>query len=333
MKKLAIGLYSGGLDSLLAARLVVDQGFSIILLTFLSPFFEDRRPDSTLLKKLLPASSFSIQEIEMGLEFFKMLRSPRFGYGRNVNPCIDCKIFMVSKAALLREELGGAFVFTGEVLGQRPMSQRRDTLRIIERESGLSGYLLRPLSAQFLPPTKAEEEGLIEREKLLSISGRSRKQQMALAAIFGLTNYPNPAGGCLLTDVNYSRRFRVLVDEQQGSLSGNDLDLLKIGRHFLLRPGLRLIVGRNQSENEKLIALQDQGDWVFHTPQIPGAVSLAKGSLLTEDFQRAASITARYSDGKNQAVVLIAFGSDNQLDRHFLKVSPAQDPDLLEYLI
>lgn len=303
-KKIAIGLYSGGLDSILACKLIAEEDFYLILLQYKSPVFGGRE-DSLQLSDFLPSGGFRLQTIEMREEFIAMLQSPKFGYGKNMNPCLDCKILMAQKARQIMIENRGSFVFTGEVVGQRPMSQRKDALRIIERESGLDKHLLRPLSAQLLPPTLAEERGVINREKLLNISGRSRKRQKELAEKKGITGYPNSSGGCLLTDKSFSLRLKSILYNEKARIGLEDLQLLKVGRHFSLRPGVKCIVGRNQTENEKILSLGRESDWVFKVTDGPGPITLAKGSLQEDDFQWIASITARYSDLKGEDRVFV----------------------------
>ena len=333
MKGLAVGLYSGGLDSILAAKLIVDQGFYTVLIKYVSPLFEGHYTEIESLDHILPSEYFSIRKIEMGTDFSLLLQSPKYGYGKNVNPCLDCKIFMVKKAGQILKEQGGAFVFTGEVVGQRPMSQRKDALRVIERESGLNRYLLRPLSARLLPLTMAEETGLIDREALLDISGRSRKRQIELANKFGISRYPGPAGGCLLTDVSFARRFKMILEEKDRVINREDLQLLKIGRHFLIRPGIRLIVGRNYSENQKILTFGKKNDWTFRVIGAPGPISLAQGNLETADFHCAAAITARYSDAKAQEKISVEFRLHKGSHQRILTVSPIKDEVLENYKI
>lgn len=339
MQKVAVGLYSGGLDSILAVKLIVDQGFQVILARFISPFFEDRQPDVSILNSILPAGSFCLREVSLGGDFLQMILSPEYGYGRNLNPCVDCKIFMVKKAGEILRECGAAFVFTGEVLGQRPMSQRRDALHIIGRDSGLGRYLLRPLCARLMPPTAAEESGLIRREALLDISGRSRKRQMELAKEFGISGYPTPAGGCLLTDASFVRRFKAILadkndkDDKDDQVILEDLPLLKVGRHFLIRPGVRLIVGRNYAENQKILTHGRKNGWFFRVINAPGPVSLAQGNLEDADFQLAASITARYSDAKAKDGILVGFGLNGSGKHRVLTVAPVEDYLLERYRI
>ena len=216
MSRKAVALISGGLDSILAAKVVMEQGFDVLGLYFTSAFSKSYGQESATHAALVSkAIGLDLRVMDMGQDYIDMVRTPVHGYGKHMNPCIDCKIFMLNRARAVMQELHAPFVITGEVLGQRPMSQRRDTLNVIERDADLKGMILRPLSAALLPPTKAEQDGLIEREKLLGISGRSRAVQLQLAERYGISGYSTPAGGCLLTDRNFSEKLRDLFDDQQ----------------------------------------------------------------------------------------------------------------------
>jgi len=283
----ALGLFSGGLDSILACRVVADQGVRVVALKFVTPFF-----DSDLLAD--PADYVRAMERRYGLEvavidvsdgYLRMLGNPAHGFGKHFNPCIDCKILMLTRARQLMAAYNASFLVTGEVLGQRPMSQRRDTLRVIERDSGCTGLLLRPLCARLLPPTRAEEEGLVDRDRLHAISGRSRRQQRLLAAGLGITDYPTPAGGCMLTDVNLATRIRLFHDGlfafDQGVPSADDFRLLVVGRQFKLGQDVWFITGRNERENQQLTALRGPGDWLLWMRERPGPLGLLRhGSRL-----------------------------------------------------
>src|SRR5574341_332534 len=269
-KTKAIGLLSGGLDSTLALALVKRQGIEVKAITFYTGFCitetqrrKGGRSDGSMPRnEALRAAADLEADVEFvdisGPEYLEMLLHPRFGYGANANPCVDCRIFMMRKAKEIMEREGADFVFTGEVLGQRPKSQRRDTLRIIERESGLDGRLLRPLSAKLLPPTIPEREGLVDREKLLDISGRSRHRQVELARELGIADWPQPAGGCCyLTDEAFARKFFDILGAREAAgqprrLSREDVVLLSTGRHFRISPRARLVVGRSEVENALL---------------------------------------------------------------------------------
>jgi len=209
----AIALLSGGLDSTLAARVVIDQGIELEALNFMTVFCNCTNKGETCLasQKAVDALGIPLKVFNVSEEYLNVVKGPKHGYGRNMNPCIDCRIFMLKRAKAYMEGSGASFLVTGEVLGQRPMSQRRDAMRLIEKEGGLDGLILRPLSAKFLPPTIPEKEGWVDREKLLAIQGRSRKPQIRLAEAFGIRDYPCPAGGCLLTDPQFAKRMKDLI--------------------------------------------------------------------------------------------------------------------------
>jgi hypothetical protein len=264
-----------------------------------------------------------VRILDFSTEYFDVLLHPRHGYGANMNPCIDCHIFMLRKAGELMEREGARFVFTGEVLGQRPMSQHFKALELIERESGLPGLLVRPLSAKLLPETIAERNGWIDREKLYDIEGRSRKPQMALAEELAVKGYSSPAGGCMLTDGPYAARLRDLVRHSEGSsLTHEDTLLLAVGRHFRLSPAVKLVAGRREAENLYLERTWS-GDWLAFPLDAPGATVLVHGEPTDEDLQAAAAFAARYSDAKNQAGVRIALRKGNE--ERILEVAPAPE--------
>lgn len=254
MKKKALALLSGGLDSTLAVKMMLDQGIEVEALNFTSPFCTCTGKNSGCKSEAVRvATEFNIpiKVMHKGLDYLEIVRKPAHGYGKGVNPCIDCRIFLLRKAKEYMVESGADFVITGEVLGQRPMSQRRDTLRIIERESGLEGLLLRPLSAKHFSPTIPELEGWVDREKLLNISGRSRKEQMLVAEELDVKNYPCPAGGCLLTETSFAPKVRD-VFKHSDTLNIRDFRLLKIGRHFRIGPKTKVIMGRDDTLNNLL---------------------------------------------------------------------------------
>lgn len=278
----ALALFSGGLDSILACRVVMAQGVEVVALRCITPFFDSGVEDAAAYSAAMRARyGIRVEVLDVGCDYVAMLRQPRHGFGRHFNPCIDCKIFMLQQARALLPEYGASFILTGEVLGQRPMSQRRDTLRVIERESGCEGILLRPLSAQLLPPTRPELEGLVQRSRLCRIAGRGRTDQQALAAQFHITDYPAPAGGCLLADVNLGVRFRRFAPGIFAVSTGEkllrDFRLLLLGRHFEPRPGLWFIVGRNQEDNERISALREAEDWLLQVVDRPGPLALLRG--------------------------------------------------------
>ncbi len=254
----AVLLLSGGLDSTLAARMMLDQGVELHALHFTSPFCTCTRvPGSGCRSQaqiVAGRMGIPIRTVSKGIEYLEIVRNPRHGRGSGVNPCIDCRIFTMKKAREYMERVGASFLVTGEVVGQRPMSQRSDAFRIIEKRSGCQGLVLRPLSAKHFEPTIAEREGWVDRERLLDIAGRSRKEQIRLAETWEIGDYPCPAGGCLLTDKAFSRKVRDLFDHCADP-DMTDIHLLKIGRHFRFPDGRKVIVARNEEENRKLEAL------------------------------------------------------------------------------
>ena len=285
----AIALFSGGLDSMLATELIRRQNIDVLCLTFTTPFFGAQKAQAVARQINLP---LAVEDITP--QHLKMLKSPRYGYGKNMNPCIDCHILMLQEAGKKMVETDADFILTGEVLGQRPMSQGKQSLFVVAKNSGYADYILRPLSAQLLEPTKAEREGKVDRSQLLSIQGRGRKEQMQLAAAFGITNYAPPAGGCLLTDPMFSRRLRDLFSQQE-DYDIHDLDLLKYGRHFRADDQGKIIVGRNNSDNEKLRGLSTDDDLVLFMADFPGPhVVIPHGNVAL--LPLAASLCVRYSD-------------------------------------
>jgi tRNA-specific 2-thiouridylase len=299
---IAIALLSGGLDSTLAVKLMLEQGIAVEALNFHTPFCQCNRRGGCEATRVAAQFGFPCRTIAVVDEFFERIRQPRYGYGSGMNPCLDCRILMFSKARQRMVERGACCVFTGEVVGERPMSQRPDAMRIIERESGLEGRLLRPLSAKLLPPTVPEQEGLVDRERLLAIKGRSRKPQMALARDHGVVDYPCPAGGCLLTDRGFARRMRDLVQHTPG-FDLNDVSLLKVGRHFRLTLGVKAVVGRNEGENAWVAALARTGDLLLEVEGWGSPTTLLRGLIGGEEVSVAASMAVRYSDAPGRAVV------------------------------
>jgi tRNA-specific 2-thiouridylase len=291
----AIALLSGGLDSTLAVKLILDQGIEVEALNFVTPFCNCNREGRCEAQHVGDRFDTPVKVIGLVEEFFQVVREPRYGYGSGMNPCLDCRILMFSRARERMEEVGAAFVFTGEVLGERPMSQRREAMRLIEREAGLDGRLLRPLSARLLPPTIPEKEGLVDRDKLMAIEGRSRKPQMALAEQYHINDYPCPAGGCRLTDPGFARRMRDLVRHKE-DFDLNDVNLLKLGRHFRLSPEAKAVVGRDQEENHRILALAKEGDILFEVQGWGSPITLLRGQANEKEIHLAAAITVRYSD-------------------------------------
>ena len=339
----AIGLVSGGLDSALAVAVVKRLGIEVLGLNYFNGFssgairaemlgeedmqaFLDRRASDLSGSLGVPVEIVDIRE-----GYIDLLLGPKHGYGANVNPCIDCRIDMLKRTKERMEAEGAAFVFTGEVLGQRPMSQHRGAMNTVIRESGLDGYLLRPLSAKLLPKTVPEEEGLVDREGLLDIQGRSRRRQMALAEELGLTGYSQPAGGCMLTDENYARKFKDVLDHEGARVISRRLAvLLFAGRHFRLSGAVKIVVGRHQMENH-YIERNWAGEWLADPVDSPGPTTLILGDPTDDDLMTAAAITARYSDAKRESSVRISLKRAGE--ERIVDVAPVPDDELDRYRI
>ncbi|UCF59018.1 MAG: hypothetical protein JSV15_00910 [Candidatus Bathyarchaeota archaeon] len=306
----ALALLSGGLDSTLAARLVQAQGIDVAAVNFVSPFCLCGRGGcgaAGMAKQL----QIPLKTISLGGEYLKIVRKPKHGYGKNMNPCIDCRILMFKKAKKYAKEIGASFLFTGEVLDERPMSQHRRALDIIEKEAGLEGMIVRPLSAELLPMTKVEKKGWIDSEKLLGIRGRSRKKQIELIKQFNIKDYPCPAGGCLLTYKDYAAKIRDMFEHKK-RIRIKDVLLLKIGRHFRFEEN-RVIVGRNKTENERLRDLKDLNDYYFEVPDCGSPLTILQGPKEEKAIEIAAALTARYSDSKEKRI-MVGFGQQ-ELDK------------------
>ena len=332
----AIGLMSGGLDSTLAARILVEQGIEVIGINFSTGFCMNdhrramARPEEDpkrMRNEALRAGAdlgIPIEVLDAGEAYLKMVLNPKHGYGKRANPCIDCRIFMIHGAADYMREHGGHFIFTGEVLNQRPMSQHFQALRMIEKECGIPGYLLRPLSAKHLPPTVPETRGWVDREKLLGISGRSRKEQIAFSRSRGLDDYPQPSGGCcFLADESFARRFHDIKEHaDHAALRKEEMILLKIGRHFRLAPDVKIIVPRDEGENNFITRLRTTG-WQFEATDCGSPITLVEGEP-DEDLKRfIAAITARYSSRRSEDLVEVVARKDGHEER--IIVPPAAD--------
>ena len=290
---------------MLAAELVRAQGIDVLALFFETPFFTADRALASAGSMNLPFKVVNITERHL-----EVVKHPKHGYGGNMNPCIDCHALMFRMAGEMLKSEGAAFVFSGEVMGQRPMSQNKKALTLVSEESGLNGLLLRPLSAKCLSPTIPELEGWVDREQLMGIQGRSRKPQMTLAAQLKLGDYPSPAGGCLLTEKGFSRRLKDLLDSNSEVIV-NHLESLKLGRHFRIGDHVKVVVGRNKGENERLRTLAVKGDMLINTCSVPGPTVLVSGVLSSEALDVAVQITLSYSDareGENQAVRIVGPG-------------------------
>ncbi|MEO0115018.1 MAG: 7-cyano-7-deazaguanine synthase [candidate division WOR-3 bacterium] len=304
----AIGLLSGGLDSTLAVKLIIEQGIEVIALNFATPFCTcTKKGCQNEAKKVAEKLGIELNIIGLKEEYINLVKNPKYGYGKNMNPCIDCRIYMFSKAREYMEEMQADFVFTGEVLGERPMSQNLRAMEIIEKESGLKGRLLRPLSAKFFEPTIPEMAGIVNREKLLNISGRSRKPQISLAKEKNIFHYPCPAGGCRLTDPNFARRLKEAFEHSEDSFE--DIMLLRYGRHFRLPSGAKVIVGRNESENTILTNYaRNNAHIALEVKDFVGPITLLYKHKTEDDVKIAAQLCLTYSDYKREIPTWVNVG-------------------------
>ncbi len=306
----AVALISGGLDSVLAAKVIMEQGFDVLGLYFTSAFSKSYgKEQETHAAKVAKTIGIDLRIMDMGQEYIDLVRKPVHGYGKNINPCIDCKILMLKRAKSVMQEVNAPFVVTGEVLGQRPMSQRRDTLHVIERDADMRGMILRPLSAVLLPPTKAEQDGLIHREKLLGISGRSRVVQLQLAERYRIRGYSTPAGGCLLTDKNFAEKLRDLFDDQQ-AVTSDDIRLLTVGRHYRIDAGVKIVLGRDNRENTILLSLAPHGYHLFMPHGFPGPVALLNGIPSQDIKQTIGRLIITYTKREPGRAYHIRYGTE-----------------------
>jgi tRNA U34 2-thiouridine synthase MnmA/TrmU len=298
----ALALLSGGLDSTLAVKLILEQGIDVIALKFTSPFCLCNQKGRCYAVEVAKKFKIPIKVVNKGKDYLRIIKKPKYGYGSGMNPCIDCRIFMLKKAKKYAEKIGAKFIFTGEVLNERPMSQHLRALKIIESEAGLKGKILRPLSAKLLPETEAEIKGWVDRTKLLDIKGRSRKPQIALAEKLGINDYPCPAGGCLLTYKEFARKVKDLFEHKK-RIKLKDIELLKIGRHFRFEEN-KIIIGRNEIENRMLLRLKNKTDYVFEVPNCGSPVAILQGKKDLKAIEITARLTALYSDAKNEKVIV-----------------------------
>ncbi|WP_029521444.1 tRNA 2-thiouridine(34) synthase MnmA [Persephonella sp. IF05-L8] len=322
-KRRAIALYSGGLDSTLAIKLIQNQGIDVIAVHFYTGFCitetkrrrGEKKPDGSHYMnpalKYAAKYGFKLEIVDISEEYFDIVTNPKYGYGANINPCIDCRAFMYKKAKELMDEFNADFIISGEVLNQRPMSQHLKAMKIIEREAGVEGLVLKPLSAKVLPPTIPEIKGWVDREKLEGIVGRSRKRQLQLAKELGIDEFEQPAGGCCyLTDENFARKYMETLSVEN-KISREDLYLLTIGRHFRLPTGTKVVVSRNEGEGNFIRGLK-KNYWFFE-PVGKGAVAIAKTienrELTPEEIKDIANLVARYSKTDENGKINIKYTS------------------------
>jgi tRNA U34 2-thiouridine synthase MnmA/TrmU len=336
----AVALFSGGLDSTLAILVMLRQGIKVTAITFLNHFGCDIGDKSSCSKDPFSAAqkfSFEVKLAHLSEKFLEIVKNPRYGHGKNMNPCIDCRILMLKEAREFMNLTGADFIITGEVLGQRPMSQRKSLFPMIDKEAMVRGYVLRPLSAKLLDITIPEQKGIVNRDALYDFSSRSRKSQIALAKEFGLTDYPAPAGGCLLTEPNYSFRLKELLTHCKNP-EFRDINLLRIGRHFRFSPDCKIIVGRNRNENEILLSLSESEDHLLRVEGHGSPITFIAGKATDEALALAASLCARYSDAKHLPTVDVAVSRCESIptmknEFYYLKAPPASDEILEQYRI
>lgn len=324
----AVSLFSGGLDSQLAVCVIKDQAVEIVAVNFVTPFF-GADPNNRLAARQL---GVEYHEIDIGESYMGILKNPVYGYGKNINPCIDCHAFMLKNAGEFMEQVGARFLITGEVLGERPMSQNKSALQAVEKLSGMRGLILRPLSALLLKPTIPETEGWVDRSRLLDISGRGRKRQIELAQHYGIIDYPTPAGGCLLTQENYAKRLRTLLNANPDA-GCSEMAILKLGRHFYLEENLLLVVGRNQAENEGIQRMAAREDYIIRVADRPGPLGLLRVLKpdANVDLKLPASIVARYSDARDLPSARINIKQVNAAESTLTirPMAPAEVPDMI----
>ncbi|MHA2287375.1 MAG: hypothetical protein ACXABG_01185 [Promethearchaeota archaeon] len=328
-----LGLISGGLDSLIACLVLKLQNIEVVGLNFKSPFcicdkaYKNAECGLNLFYDKLGIKTYFLQKDD---DYLDVIKNPKFGYGKNLNPCIDCRIYILKKAKIFAKEISADFIFTGEVIDQRPKSQNLKSLRIIEKESELKGRLLRPLSALLLKPTILEKNGLIDRSKLLGIKGRSRKKQLELARNHGLLNEYNACGGCLLTEKEFANRMRdYLKYSKNPTMDG--VRLLKYGRHFRFN-GSKIVIGRNELENGFLLSLKRPDEVLMEASNVKGPITLIQGKIEEDVIKFAARLTLRYSDAINSRGKVM-YGNDyNDLGEEVI-VQKASQEFLETYLL
>lgn len=290
---------------MLSIKLMLEQGIEVHALNFLTVFCTcTSKGCMHQATKAAKELGVPLKVMNITLEYMEIVKNPKYYRGRNMNPCIDCRIFTFKKAKDYMDQISASFVITGEVLGERPMSQKRHAMEIIERESGLNGLIVRPLSAKLFKPTIPEEKGIVDRDKLLDIQGRQRNRQINLAKEFSINDYPCPAGGCLLTDKGFSNKLKDLF-KYNPDYDISDLHLLKIGRQFRLSENAKLFVGRNEEENKRLLNFSKPSDVIFDVLDIPSPIGLGRGSISEEEIRLASSIVVRYSDADSEVVKVL----------------------------
>jgi tRNA-specific 2-thiouridylase len=318
----AIALFSGGLDSTLAMKLIIDQGIDVIAIN-INTGFGSTKDRLEHMQSMCDQVGAELKIIDIESEFLQdVLFDPKHGYGKNFNPCIDCHAKMFAVAKRVMESLGASFLISGEVLGQRPMSQNKDSLQIVLNESNCEGLLLRPLSAKALAPTIAEINGWVDREKLESITGRSRDRQLELVNEIGLENFESPGGGCLLTDANFAKKMFDFI--KHDTFEVQDIQVMKFGRHLRLPDGAKLVIGRNQEENAHLQNIQNNKYYRIKTVALAGPHSLLSKSATEEDMELAAKIILTYCKTKPDTKYKLSF------DARELQATPFESREFVQ---
>jgi tRNA U34 2-thiouridine synthase MnmA/TrmU len=324
----AVGLLSGGLDSTLAAQVIKDLGFDIHAIYFAMPWgccdkgHAQRAADRLGIKLIV---------LQLDERYLEIVRNPKYGYGTALNPCVDCRIHMFSRAAQYMKAIGAEFVFTGEVLGQRPMSQKQKSMRWIEESSGLKGRLLRPLSAHYMEPTEPEQQGIVNRARLLGLNGRSRKEQIRLAEAWGITEYPAPAGGCLLTDQTFARRMKDTLTH--GYRDFRETIALKWGRHFRLSPEFKAVLGRDEEENKALTHFAHSDDLIFELEDKKGPTLILKGGNPPETvLQTAAGLVQWFCSRRHKQPQSVQYWKSSQRERVFCVTATPLNEDIVQSL-
>jgi len=329
----AVALYSGGLDSTLAILVMMRHGIDVTAITFMNHFGCDISDKSSCSKDPFAASvkfGFTVKLAHLSDKFLSIVKNPKYGHGKNLNPCVDCRILMLKEAREFMKLMKADFLITGEVLGQRPMSQRRDCFPRIDREADVKGLVVRPLCGKLLPATIPEERGLVKRELMYDFSGRTRKPQITLAEECGLTEYPAPAGGCLLTEPIYSYKLKDLLEHNRHP-GYKDINFLRVGRHFRVAPDCKIIVGRNKEENTAIRALTGPDDYILKVEGFGSPTTVILGTPTDDAITFAASLCARYSDAKKLPEVKVTIIKTGQ--KYYVNVSPAHDEVIGNYRI
>lgn len=323
----ALAMISGGLDSILAAKLIKEQGIEVIGICFQSYFFKANNAIRMCEQIQIP-----LKIIDFSKHHFDMVQNPKYGYGKNMNPCIDCHSMMMNYCGDLLSQYKADFIITGEVLNQRPMSQNKRSLEIVKNQSGFSNKILRPLCAKNLDPTEMELNGLVDREKLLDISGRSRQRQMELAKQWNIIDYPSPAGGCKLTEPNFSARLKDLIQNEK-EIDESDIEVLNYGRHFRVFPGTKVIVGRTADESKKLRKYMENNDFEIFPRNYSGALVILRGVINEDTIKIAASFSARYCRGNKEKELEIKYKRYGTSKYRFITIAPISLEEINKYTI